>query len=33
VPVSTLAHERKHNPYLLRTRRDEFLDYRLRPSS
>lgn len=33
VPVSTLAHERRHNPYLLRPRREDFLDYRLRPSS
>ena len=33
VPVSSLAHERKHNPYLLQTRREDFVDYRLRPRS
>ena len=33
VPVSSLAHERKHNPYLLRSQREEFVDYRLRPRS
>jgi hydroxyacylglutathione hydrolase len=33
VPVSTLARERKLNPYLLRTDLKSFSDYRLRPRS
>ncbi len=33
VPVSSLAWERKHNPYLTHTRREDFIDYRLRPRS
>ena len=33
VPVSSLAHERKHNPYLTRTTLEDCVDYRLRPRS
>jgi glyoxylase-like metal-dependent hydrolase (beta-lactamase superfamily II) len=33
VPVSTLKHEREHNPYLQQKSLEQFVDYRLRPRS
>jgi glyoxylase-like metal-dependent hydrolase (beta-lactamase superfamily II) len=33
IPVSTLRHEREHNPYLTRKRREDFVAYRLKPRS